>query len=108
MVTIFEWIWKFLLDLFISRKINGELTVAGSDQAMFELPERPNTVDVQFVDDSSCAPCDPGTDDELSWEVKKLCCDGTESKRCKCRKKWFLVIKWKVAGMRKIVWEVCS
>ena len=96
MGSLIEWIWRFLVDFFVGRRITGELTVTGTDQAIYELPERPDFVEVNFADECT-TPCDPGCDDTLSWDVKK------EKKH-----KWLLIISWKVSGVRKIVWEVYS
>lgn len=109
MITIFEMIWRFFVDLFVSSRITGELTVTGTDEIIIDLPHRPEYVRVEFGDE--CAPCNPGTDDTVGWDAKKICCKHHCETKCKCcckGKRWVLVVSWKVAGVRKIVWEVCS
>lgn len=110
MLTIFEIIWRFFFDLFGGNKLKGELTVMGNDHILIDLPCRPEYVKVEF-DDTCETPCNPGTDDSVEWDVKKVCCKHLCEKKCKCcckRKRWVLVVSWKVASLRKIVWEVCS
>lgn len=82
----------------------GELTVIGDDEIVIELPGDPDFVCVGFTDD--LVPCVPGTDDELCYKVRKVCKKDCRSCYCLHRNSWILVIKWKVAGSRKISWEV--
>jgi hypothetical protein len=108
-MSILSWIYNFLLDLFVHHKYSGELTVAGKDEVQIELHCSPDYANVFFEDDASHAPCDPGSADAVDYEVRQICCEHDCIRRCKCckqRKRWYLIIKWSVAGTRKIVWEV--
>ncbi len=110
MFTILDMIWKFFMDLFVSTKARGELTVTGADEARFDLTRNPEYISVEFADED-CTPCDPGSDDELDYEVHSVCCEHKCHHKCHCchkHKRWELVIRWKVSGLRKIVWEACS
>lgn len=113
-MAVLENIWRFLSDLFGDEKLKGELIVSGADEIKFELRRKPEIVNVHFCDDDM-VPCNPGTDFELDWCVEHACChDRCESHCGRCElpvcdrdhKEWFLVVKWKVEGTRKIHWEV--
>jgi len=84
---------------------NGELEVSGKNRIELELAERPSHIKVSFVDDEVLVPCNPGSVDELEWELIER-----ENKNKKHRnnknKRFFLQISWRVHSERTIVWHV--
>ena len=109
---MFSFIFEFLLGLFAGKKRQGELTVTGADSARFELKKYPNYVHVEFCDDPYNVPCDQGSDDWCDWEIERICKHHHKGDcSCSCsfwNRKWVLVVRWSVAGSRKVVWEICN
>lgn len=80
-----------------SQKQTGEIMVTGQDEIDILLDSNPTHVKVNFTDDCYTAPCNPGQDDELTWDVVVSNCGSNFS----------LHIEWNVAGARDITWKVC-
>jgi hypothetical protein len=74
--------------------MSGDLTVIGRDMFEIELKHgHPDIVLVEFKDEPNPVPCDPHQD-ELEWELRQR------------HGGFFLLIKWHIRAMRKIIWEV--
>jgi len=85
-----------LLTLFKNNeKTSGELTVSGTDSLSFEIKcKHYGRVKAWFVDmDPDNVPCNPGTEDTLSY-----CVEPIKGSHC------LLKLSWKVSGIRLICW----
>ena len=74
--------------------MSGELMVTGDDEAHIELHKDPESIMAILHGHSEITPCHPHHHDEI------------KSYKCNFHHKHCMVIKWKVANSRKIVWEV--
>ena len=81
---------------------SGELIVVGENEVEIELHKgrRPDKTLVEFIDEPCWVPCNPETSDLLEWRVI------VKKKNFLHKKKYFLVISWRVTGMRHIKFEV--
>lgn len=88
-----------VFDLFSCRKDckgesmqSGELIVTGENKVEINLKSYPSFLNVRFANNCVVVPCNSSNFDELEYEVL-------------LRKHHFvLVIKWKVTGIRNIIW----
>lgn len=75
----------------------GELTVTGHDQATIQLHGYPSKVDCFFKGHATLIPCNPHHHDELEAEVHHSNTVHT---------KFVLKIKWRVSGVREVVFRI--
>jgi len=84
----------------------GELIVSGADTIEIYLQNLPHHVECHFKKKPVPAPCDHSCDDDdhnhhrhdkLEWEVQRF--------HHNFAHKYRLVIKWKVSGVREILWS---
>lgn len=74
--------------------MGGNLSIVGCDKLKIALRHgHPEIVIVEFTDDPNPVPCNPHQD-ELEWDL------------CQEEGGFVLIIKWNVALLRDIVWEV--
>jgi hypothetical protein len=80
---------------------SGELIITGEDTVEIHLRDIPHHVECHFKKVPAPPPCDPHHHhhhhhDKLEWEVQKT----SHHHHYKYR----LIISWKVAGVREILW----
>lgn len=88
-----------------SKPQRGDLTVSGHNEIEIHLQDLPHHVDVRFKPKHEPPPCDHGhhhhhhhhghDHDHLEWDIKRS-----------HRHTYILIIKWKVRGVREIVYLV--
>lgn len=92
-----------------SKPQRGDLTVSGHNEIEIHLQDLPHHVDVKFKPKHEPPSCDHGhhhhhghrhrghghNHDHLEWKIKRS-----------SRRSYILVIKWKVHGVREIVYSV--
>jgi len=82
----------------------GKLIVTGENEVRILLKYMPNDVVVKFIDDYNPSSCNSNNHDMLVWEIEKKynyedsCHDNDFN--------YHFIIKWMVAGIREISWEV--
>lgn len=74
----------------------GELTVTGHDHATIPLHGFPVKVECRFKEHHHPVPCNPHHHDELECEVHHS---------NSYAGKFVLKIKWRVSGVREVVWK---
>ena len=75
---------------------SGDLTVADSGQIEVELNKRPREIDVSFTDTPPTSTCNTPNKDTIECSLVE---------RGRWRKKYWIVVKWTVASVRKAVWK---
>lgn len=94
--------FKQIIEFFfppIVHQLHGKLIVSSFGVSEFTLKHCPKDVFVYFDDDCHimpCAPCDPGQEDVLDWQIIHH------------KHHFTLIINWDVSSMRTICWKVCS
>lgn len=71
---------------------SGELIVTGENKVKINLKSYPSLLNVKFANNCVIVPCNSSNFDELEYEVVSH------------NHHFILVIKWKVTGIRNIVW----
>lgn len=82
--------------------VSGELIITGHDKVSIDIDKEPHSVFVKFTDDHCPAPCNPRHCEELEWKIEKV----HHHSHHHNDKKYILIIKWNVEGMRKVFWTV--
>lgn len=99
--------FSFLSRLFGKKKENtlgekmwsGELVVLGHDEVRIKLgEEHPKNVEVAFVGEQTCIPCNPQHKDTCHWKIMH----GVHHHD----KHYYLAISWHVSDLRLIKWSV--
>ena len=87
----------------------GQLTVTGNNFTSILLSGRPREVLVRFKHEHHHVPCNPHHKDHLEYEVKSEDESSLEHSRLlhhHHERQFYLIIEWRVEGVREIDWVV--
>lgn len=87
----------------------GELTVTGDNSTNILLSGWPREVIVRFKHNHHHVPCNPNHHDHLSYHIKSEDEPQHVHQRVNHHhhdRQYFLIIEWKVSGIREIDWIV--